>query len=39
MARLGIAKAQGSFSISGNLLLYIVIVTLLAAVFLAVLLF
>jgi hypothetical protein len=32
MARLGQAKAQGSISISGNLLLAIVIATLLAAV-------
>ena len=32
MAKLGNAKAQGSISITGNLLLAIVIVTLLAAV-------
>ncbi len=32
MARLGQAKAQGSVSISGNLLLAIVVATLLAAV-------
>lgn len=32
MVRLGNAKAQGSVSISGNLLLSIVVVTLVAAV-------
>jgi hypothetical protein len=32
MVKLGNAKAQGSFSIAGNLLLAIVTVTLLAAV-------
>jgi len=39
MAKLGNAKAQGSFSIAGNLLLSIVIVALVAAVILAKLLF
>jgi hypothetical protein len=39
MVKLGNAKAQGSFSIAGNLLLSIVIASLFAAVVLAVLLF
>ncbi len=38
MVRLGIAKAQGSISISGNLLLSIVIAVLIATVVLALLL-
>ena len=39
MVKLGNAKAQGSISIAGNLLLSVVVITLTATVILAVLLF